>query len=121
MIFVTLAIGRGVSAPRERSNCPESRSARTATGALSAGAVTASAGVCSTEGNGESDPSGGTGVAGGGDSAASANGLVVNVPSARTTSSAISAPERDFEERYRASRALLRVFTLLVGPAAMPA
>ena len=66
MTFVRLAIGRrtvrvlGAAAP-----APSSRSARRASGALRTGAFRALAGVASTEGNGDSDPLGGTGVGGG--------------------------------------------------------
>ena len=88
MIFVRLAIGRRPSGSFENSTCPVSRSARSALGAEATGGTAASDGVSSDCGNGESDPSGGTGVGGGGASCAEASPMsdaCARMPTATTS------------------------------------
>src|SRR5207302_2813765 len=63
--LVTLAIGRRLRGDFENSSCPVSRSSSTAEGARSAGGLVDGRGVTSAVGNGEGDPTGGTGVGGG--------------------------------------------------------
>ena len=107
MTLVRLAIGRRASGALAYINLPVSRSASTAATAVTSGVAVRSFGVARTDGNGEREPCGGTGVGGG--------------PLAAVANPAEAIPTRDPATTSDAMRRAPRVGLGLTRPADDPA
>ena len=117
MTFVRLAMGRRPSGAFEYRTWPVSRSSRMADGEASRGGVSDGRGVCRAVGNGDGEPSGGTGV-GGGVEVARAAGTRQPIGEVGMTTSASAAATTAAPDLARGRRMAALLATSSAGTAA---